>query len=363
MAPNLPPVITVNKNLAATLKAYVKEHGGKNVNESQLNQILQKVAKFDTERDNGTRAGGSIFEGGSKYFGGGGNDFKVKQGQQIQLSAEEFNEIFDGFIDPIKVETTTNLPEDPALPDPTNDEMAGITPKGTDTPPKPDIAGPVTNSNDDPNIKDLFPDGLPEGVSAAYVEIGGTRTLIFKKDGKTLDPQQLKEIVTKANEDYFADATAPQEATNAEMAGITHKSTDPLPEPEITTAPPTNPLVANNDEIVSASDAAKKEEPPQPTLARIDTDPNKDPKIKTLFPDGLPEEVTAEYADNNNQILIFKKDGKILDQKELKEIAAEAREKHLAATKEEKASDPALDNIIDSPVAEKEQEPNDNLMA
>ena len=362
MAPNLPPVITVNKNLASTLKAYVKEHGGKNVNESQLNQILQKVAKFDTERDNGTRAGGSIFEGGSKYFGGGGNDFKVKQGQQIQLSAEEFNEIFDGFIDPIKVETTTNMPEEPALPGATNDEMAGITHKGTDTPPKPDIAGTSTNPNDDPRIKTIFPNGLPEGINAAYVNIGGTQTLIYKKDGKTLDPQQLKEIAAKTNENYFANVTAPPEATNEEMSGIPTKGTNTPPEPEITTEHPTNPLVANNDEIVSASNAAKKEELPQPTLARIDTDPNKDPKIKTLFPDGLPEGVTAEYADNNNQILIFKKDGKILDQKELKEIAAEAREKHLAATKE-KASDPALDNIIDSPVTAEEQEPNDNLMA
>ena len=67
MTPNLPQAITVNKNLASTLKAFIKENSGKTINENQLNEILQRVAIFDAERDNGTRPGNSIFEGGAKY--------------------------------------------------------------------------------------------------------------------------------------------------------------------------------------------------------------------------------------------------------------------------------------------------------
>lgn len=107
MTPNLPPSITIKNNLASTLKAYIKQNSGKNISEKQINTILQRVAKFDAERDKGTRAGGSIFGGGSKYFGGGVNDFKVMQGQKIQFSAEEYNAIFEGFIEPIKTSENT----------------------------------------------------------------------------------------------------------------------------------------------------------------------------------------------------------------------------------------------------------------
>lgn len=114
MASNLPPSITVNRNLASTLRAFIKQNGGKKVTEVQMNQILQRVAKFDAERDAGTREGGSIFDGGSRYLGGSGKDFRVKQGQQIQLSIEEYNAIFEGFIEPLKVEAQ-DAPPPPKL--------------------------------------------------------------------------------------------------------------------------------------------------------------------------------------------------------------------------------------------------------
>ncbi len=67
MSSILQPSITVSKNLASSIRNFIKARGGKNVSETQMNTILQKVAKFDAERDSGARAGGSIFDGGSKY--------------------------------------------------------------------------------------------------------------------------------------------------------------------------------------------------------------------------------------------------------------------------------------------------------
>ena len=53
----------------------------------------------------------------------------------------------------------------------------------------------ITQTKMDDMIKNVFPEGLPEGVTASYVSIGGTPTLVFKKDGKTLDQTQLRELV------------------------------------------------------------------------------------------------------------------------------------------------------------------------
>lgn len=58
----------------------------------------------------------------------------------------------------------------------------------------------------DNRIKNVFPEGLPEGVTATYVSIGGTPALVFKKDGKTLDQAQLKnEVINAKAENYFKD--------------------------------------------------------------------------------------------------------------------------------------------------------------
>ncbi len=224
MASNLPPSITVNRNLASTLRAFIKQNGGKKVTEVQMNQILQRVAKFDAERDAGTREGGSIFDGGSRYLGGSGKDFRVKQGQQIQLSIEEYNAIFEGFIEPLKVEAQ-DAPPPPSscnrgaskrktpVPPPTpeavqapDEQLKEPVPEvrqnsvELDAEPTKNDAKPNINEQLDKNVKILFPNGLPEGVSANYVNIGGAPVLIFKKDGKTLDQSQLRELVKAQNQ-------------------------------------------------------------------------------------------------------------------------------------------------------------------
>lgn len=58
----------------------------------------------------------------------------------------------------------------------------------------------ITQTEMDERIKNVFPEGLPDGVTASYVSIGGTPTLVFKKDGKTLDQAQLRELVKNNND-------------------------------------------------------------------------------------------------------------------------------------------------------------------
>lgn len=263
MAPNLPPVITVNKNLASTLRNYIKQNGGKNVSEAQMNQILQRLAKFDAERDAGTRAGGSIFDGGSKYLGGDSSNFKVKQGQEIQLSSEEFNEIFKGYIDPVKTSEETTAPAQPEKKPPPVEKPKLIVPeadldnikieKFPQTKPNGATTQKPENSTEDNKVKALFPDGLPEGVTTAYVNIGGTQTLIFKKDGKTLDQNELRELVNSTRTTHITQNDAPEPATNNEMAGLPETTNEP-PAPTITVAT-SHPKASdtNNDTPITTS--------------------------------------------------------------------------------------------------------------
>lgn len=261
MAPNLPPSITVNRNLASSIREYVKKNGGQNISETQMNQILQRVAKFDAERDK--TGGQSIFEGGNKYFDGGANDFRVQQGQQIQLSVAEFNEIFAGFLNPIQtaketptemetplatevkeipkpevkdkeatnpVETSLEVPEaiKEGVTEATLDSVDGKVLEREVNGKKQKIsvatvdgekvrrlvnedgtlgealvlvssAGKnkyITQSEMDKRISATFPEGLPDGVKAEFVNMGGTPHLVFKKDGKILDPAQIKDLAS-----------------------------------------------------------------------------------------------------------------------------------------------------------------------
>lgn len=57
----------------------------------------------------------------------------------------------------------------------------------------------ITQTEMDERINNVFPEGLPEGVTASFVNIGGTPTLVFKKDGKTLDQAQLRELAKSKN--------------------------------------------------------------------------------------------------------------------------------------------------------------------
>lgn len=276
MAPNLPPSITVNRNLASSIRNYVKQNGGKNVSEAQMNEILQRVAKFDAERDAGTREGGSIFDGGSKYLGGTGSDFRVKQGQVIQLSAEEFNKIFEGILNPLETKKeekpAVELPElnKPSLTQETVIPETLEAPDGTQAMTDEAILDAVdgkvlerevdgkkqkisvatvngekvrrlinedgslgdnlvlvssagknkyiTQSEMDKKISTVFPEGLPDGVSAEFVNICGEPTLVFKQDGKILDSAQLKELANKSKTENT------EEPAPVEAAGVNENS-------------------------------------------------------------------------------------------------------------------------------------------
>lgn len=267
MAPNLPPSITVNRNLASTLRAFIRQNGGKNVSEVQMNQILQRVAKFDAERDAGTREGGSIFDGGSKYLGGIGKDFRVKQGQQIQFSAEEYNAIFEGFIEPITQEKTDvkktlsveqlkapelNIPkfdlnealsEKISLTAAANPEDNPVSPpleqlQETETPEVPVQKSSVSSKeNLENDIKAVFPNGLPENVTAVYINIDGAQVLIFKQNGKTLDQTQLKKLITEQN------VTDLEEPTRNDEVVIADQETHPE---AVVTETPAEPEIAEN---------------------------------------------------------------------------------------------------------------------
>ena len=68
-------------------------------------------------------------------------------------------------------------------------------------------------------INTLFPNGLPEGVTVQTININGTPTLIFKKDGQNLDMAQLKELVNsqqlqQAEEPVKPVTTSPSEGEN-----------------------------------------------------------------------------------------------------------------------------------------------------
>lgn len=100
---------TVKKNLASSLREYLKSQG-RNVSEEDIDKILQRLIDVNSKRPPKE----SIFSGGHKYFGGSGKDFIVKDKQEINLSAKEYNEIFDGYLEkakdiPLKTESVETL--------------------------------------------------------------------------------------------------------------------------------------------------------------------------------------------------------------------------------------------------------------
>ncbi len=52
----------------------------------------------------------------------------------------------------------------------------------------------ITQSEMDNRVKAILPQGLPDGVTASFVNIAGTPQIVFKQDGQTLDQSQLREI-------------------------------------------------------------------------------------------------------------------------------------------------------------------------
>ena len=116
---------TIKNNLASSIRNYLKQQGKTNVTEKEMNTILQRMAQIDADRDSGKTQGGSIFSGGHKYLGGSGRDFVVKQGQQITLSQEEYNKVFEGFLDQMgtqKLQIPSKSPAQPTIQQPKFDE-------------------------------------------------------------------------------------------------------------------------------------------------------------------------------------------------------------------------------------------------
>lgn len=204
MENNLPPVITVKNNLASTLKAHIKQNGGKNVSEKQINEILQRVAKFDAERDKGLRAGGSIFEGGSKYFGGSRDDFRIMQGQKIYFSTEEYNAIFEGFIDPIK--NSENIKSSLSVAEP---EVEAEPVKSQEVPPntvvleQPAIKSPLEILGDT-SIAERFVPDIPVPVQPQNL----SKKFDIQPDIKTIQESNLNilkgQSVVEQNDENFA---------------------------------------------------------------------------------------------------------------------------------------------------------------
>ena len=307
MTPNLPQAITVNKNLASTLKAFIKENSGKTINENQLNEILQRVAIFDAERDNGTRPGNSIFEGGAKYFGGDENNFKVKHGQQIQLSVEEYNAIFEGYIDPIKIEEKAkdqpaNLKQPPpavikeqhsVLPKPEANLDSKLTrPKTADM-----NANANNNAQLDKDVKTIFPDGLPEGITASYTNIDGTNVLIFKKDGQTLDQTQLRQL-TYAQKSEPADQTKTNSPESLSSADTPEAELPNNPAEENYTPKTQKHAEGNSPDILTKPDTPEAKLPNNP--AEENYTPKTQKHAEGNSPDTLTKPDTPEAELPNN---------------------------------------------------------------
>ena len=307
MTPNLPQAITVNKNLASTLKAFIKENSGKTINENQLNEILQRVAIFDAERDNGTRPGNSIFEGGAKYFGGDENNFKVKHGQQIQLSVEEYNAIFEGYIDPIKIEEKAkdqpaNLKQPPPA---VIKEQHSVLPKPEANPDskltRPKTADMNANANNnaqlDKDVKTIFPDGLPEGITASYTNIDGTNVLIFKKDGQTLDQTQLRQL-TYAQKSEPADQTKTNSPESLSSADTPEAELPNNPAEENYTPKTQKHAEGNSPDILTKPDTPEAKLPNNP--AEENYTPKTQKHAEGNSPDTLTKPDTPEAKLPNN---------------------------------------------------------------
>jgi len=88
----------ITKNLASSIRKFMGSQGNNDVSEVQMNSILSRMSEVNDDRKSGKTEGGSIFSGGNKYLGGDGTDFVVQKGQKVNLSEDEYNKVFDGFL-------------------------------------------------------------------------------------------------------------------------------------------------------------------------------------------------------------------------------------------------------------------------
>lgn len=160
----------------------------------------------------------------------------------------------------------------------------------------------ITQTEMDNRIKNVFPEGLPEGVTASYVSIGGTPTLVFKKDGKTLDQTQLRELL-KSSQDQSKGTVV---GLNPDNLGISDIVSQPeilssnMAKNEHPTGPNTPPPVYN--EAVNPGDLQQAQIAADPLAGQQEHGPVIYQGQESMNVDSQGAAITGEYNYENDAI-------------------------------------------------------------
>ncbi len=329
MAPNLPPSITVNKNLASTLRNYIRAQGGKNVSEADMAKILARVAQADAKRDSGEVQGGSIFDGGSKYFGGDGTNFRVKQGQQIQLSQAEWNMIFEGYLETKPMTPTEEVvtPQvDDSTPIVTNSEPVILEEPTVDQEVQ-DITSVLIQGSDT-----LEQDGLINTVEYAHTDNFGNQIknktqmkeafaesssefLALDTDGDGyLQPDEIQDMVALAKEEYG-------EITDETVTAATLQKRKDLADEllGIIAKQRKGELLTEAEQYKLTTYQAISKQREEVALEKV---------IRNTFHikdnEEIPSNITAKYVEIGGQKqIVFQRDGQTMDKAQLQKFAKE----------------------------------------
>lgn len=341
----------INRNLASSVRNFLKKQGcERNISERDMDTILQRMAQIDKDRDTGKTEGGSIFKGGHKYLGGSSKDFIVQQGQVVNLSKEEYNKLFEGFLNPIadkKNIIADDLPKDGIAKIIAKAEIAKA-PKIELPPEKPtendkiltrEVNGVKQNicirkenghkvryaMNEDGTLGDmLIPkttvgkntyvtatqmgkdmrtvlglgenDKIPADIQGSYVQVAGEPVLVFKQDGKILDQKQLREYVKNLHE------TKPAPAPQANVKNDDASAVQPEPIavnieklPAEVVHPSVKEVVAlNSSAVVDNAEVVKDPEAPKVEAPKVEPPKVEDPKVEA--PKVEPPKVEAPKA-------------------------------------------------------------------
>lgn len=328
----------INRNLASSVRNFLKKQGcERNISERDMDTILQRMAQIDKDRDTGKTEGGSIFKGGHKYLGGSSKDFIVQQGQVVNLSKEEYNKLFEGFLNPIadkKNIIADDLPKDGIAKIIAKAEIAKA-PKIELPPEKPtendkiltrEVNGVKQNicirkenghkvryaMNEDGTLGDmLIPkttvgkntyvtatqmgkdmrtvlglgenDKIPADIQGSYVQVAGEPVLVFKQDGKILDQKQLREYVKNLHE------TKPAPAPQANVKNDNASAVQPEPIavnieklPAEVVHPSVEEVVAlNSSAVVDNAEVVKDPEAPKVEAPKVEAPKVEAPKVET----------------------------------------------------------------------------------
>lgn len=264
---------TVKSNLASSIRNYLKAQG-KNVSESDMNKILQRMADVNSARSKEE----SIFNGGHRYLGGSGKDFIVQNGQQVKLSAEEYNKIFEGYLDSAE----TVKPADKEAP---KIDLKEIKPLQLETP-KPDM-GEVKLSDDAiKSAKDIqFKNSLSQMSDKQLRQIANS-------DNLTQDLDQLNMLATEIG--VRGDQKTARKVAKF-MREIQAKQASEQTQPAQQAGPQQKPVITNHDPVNA---------PTQPLQQKIGPKPAQPAKREPLSEEKLNEYLAqdANYQRLNNQL-------------------------------------------------------------